>query len=67
MGKTIKVSDLILILKKSELDQTIKDILIRDIQAQGVSQFYVDQVVAYCDNAIAVLKDKLAQQKLPSA
>ncbi len=61
MKKTITAEELISIIEKSDLDQTIKDILTRDIRKEGVSEFYIEQVLAYCDNAIAVLKDKLSQ------
>lgn len=66
MKNKITVEELIGIVKASTLDQTLKDILIRDIRKEGVNEFYIDQVLAYCENAIAVLKDKLANQS-PSA
>ena len=59
MKDTITVEELVAIVEKSTLDQTLKDILIRDIKAEGVSEFYIDQVLAYCENAIAALKDKV--------
>jgi hypothetical protein len=30
------------------LDQTIKDILIRDLQSQGLTEFLREQIKAYC-------------------
>jgi hypothetical protein len=56
MEKTISSDDLIAIVSKSDLDPTIKQILIRDIQNEGVNEFLLEQVIAYCDNAIEVLK-----------
>ena len=56
--KTISAKEIIKIIEESDLDRTIKDILIRDIKAGGVTDFLVDQVIAYCDNAIAHLNKK---------
>lgn len=58
MKEKITTEELIAIVEKSTLDQTLKDILIRDIRKEGVSDFYIDQVLAYCENAVAVLNDK---------
>lgn len=63
MRQTISIEELIAIVQQSDLDSTIKDILIRDIRNEGVNEFLLEQVIAYCDNAINVLKDRLPQQK----
>ena len=63
MDKTITGDELIEIVEKSDLDPTIKQILVRDIKNEGVSEFLVEQVLAYCDNAIAVLKGRIEKQK----
>jgi hypothetical protein len=47
--KIKKISDLIL---ASNLDQTIKDILIRDLQADGLTDFLKEQIKAYCLDAL---------------
>ena len=58
MKEKITSEELISIVQKSTLDQTLKDILIRDIEKEGVNEFYIEQVLAYCENAISILKDK---------
>ncbi|HEX3095656.1 MAG TPA: hypothetical protein VHQ20_00870 [Patescibacteria group bacterium] len=40
-----KVVDLV---QQSDLDQTIKDILIRDLQTEGLTDFLKEQIKAYC-------------------
>ncbi len=62
MDQTISVEELVGIIEKSGLDNTIKSILIRDIKSEGATEFLVEQVIAYCDNAIDVLKNKVKEQ-----
>lgn len=59
MDQKISSEELVGIIEKSGLDNTIKTILIRDIKSEGVTEFLLDQVLAYCDNAIDVLKGRL--------
>ena len=59
MDQAITVEELVGIIEKSSLDNTIKTILIRDIQSEGVTEFLLEQVVAYCDDAIDILKGRL--------
>ena len=66
MENSITAEELISLIEQSELDQTIKDILIRDIKNEGVNQFLIEQVLAYCDNAISVLEDKLSKHQNPA-
>ncbi len=35
-------------IQKADLDQTIKDILIKDIQAEGLTPFLIEQINTYC-------------------
>ena len=62
MDKTIKVEELVEIIEKSSLDKTIKDILIRDLKSEGVTEFLLEQVIAYCDSAIKILESKLKKE-----
>lgn len=62
MNDTISTEDLIAIVEESGLDPTIKEILIRDIRKEGVNDFYVEQVMAYCDKAIDVLQHRASNQ-----
>lgn len=59
MKQTISAEELIQLVQKSDLDATIKGILIRDIRNEGVNEFLIDQVIAYCDNAIGIINQRL--------
>lgn len=43
-----KIQKIVNLIQASELDQTIKDILIRDLQADGLNDFLREQIRAYC-------------------
>ncbi len=43
-----KVQKIIILIKSSALDQTIKDILIRDLQSEGLTDFLREQIKVYC-------------------
>lgn len=63
MENTISAETLVALVEKSDLDPAIKEILIRDIKKEGVSDFLIEQVLAYCDKAIDVLKQKTQTEK----
>jgi hypothetical protein len=43
-----KIDKIIHLIQISSLDQTIKDILIRDLQNEGLTDFLREQIKAYC-------------------
>ena len=43
-----KLQKIIDLVQQSELDQTIKDILVRDLKAEGLTEFLRQQIIAYC-------------------
>jgi hypothetical protein len=43
-----KVQNIIHLIQQSELDETIKSILVRDLQAEGLTDFLREQIRAYC-------------------
>ena len=43
-----QVQDLIALIKESELDPTIKQILVRDLENEGLTDFLKEQIKAYC-------------------
>jgi hypothetical protein len=43
-----KLKKIIDLIQKSELDDTIKTILIRDLKAEGLTEFLRQQIIAYC-------------------
>lgn len=67
-----KVNTIIDLIKASPLDQTIKDILIRDLLAEGLTDFLREQIRAYClegikkiDSKIEIAK-KILEEKNPA-
>jgi len=43
-----KIQNIVHLIQESDLDQTIKDILIRDLQTDGLNDFLREQIKAYC-------------------
>lgn len=43
-----KIQKIVNLIQASDLDQTIKDILIRDLQSEGLTDFLREQIKAYC-------------------
>jgi hypothetical protein len=43
-----KLQKIINLVKNSELDETIKNILIRDLSNEGLNDFLKEQIKAYC-------------------
>ena len=58
-----KIQNIIHLIEKSALDQTIKDILIRDLQSEGLTDFLREQIKAYCLEGIKVLDAKIEEAK----
>jgi pimeloyl-CoA synthetase len=58
-----KIQKIIALIQASDLDQTIKDILIRDLQSEGLTDFLREQIRAYCVDSIKVLNEQLIEAK----
>ncbi len=58
-----KIENIISLIEQSDLDQTIKDILIRDLRAEGLTDFLREQIKAYCAEGIQKLDAMLEQAK----
>ncbi len=56
-----KIQKIINLISQSALDQTIKDILIRDLQAEGLTDFLREQIKAYCLEGLKQL-DELREE-----
>lgn len=54
---------IIFLIEQSDLDRTIKDILIRDIQSEGLTDFLREQIRAFCLEGIKKLDDKMQDVK----
>lgn len=62
------VNNIIYLIEQSALDQTIKDILIRDLQSEGLTDFLKEQIKAYCLDTIKKIDEKIiiAKKELES-
>lgn len=58
-----KLQDIIYLIEQSELDQTIKDILIRDLQTEGLTEFLKEQIKAYCLEGIKRIDERITSAK----
>ncbi len=56
-----KIANIIHLIEQSPLDQTIKDILIRDLKSEGLTDFLKEQIKAYCLEGIKELDEKIIQ------
>jgi hypothetical protein len=56
-----KIQKIVDLIQESDLDQTIKDILIRDLQTEGLTDFLREQIKAYCLEGIRVIDKKMAE------
>ncbi len=52
-----KIQKIIDLIQKSDLDATIKGILIRDLQSEGLTDFLREQIKAYCLEALMDLDE----------
>lgn len=58
-----KIQNIIHLIQESPLDQTIKNILIRDLKNEGLTDFLREQIKAYCMEGIKILDEKIIQAK----
>lgn len=58
-----KIQKIIDLIQQSPLDQTIKAILIRDLKAEGLTDFLREQIKAYCIEGMKELDEKISQAK----
>lgn len=58
-----KIKSVIHLIKQSPLDQTIKDILIRDLETEGLNDFLREQIRAYCLEGIKILDEEITKTK----
>ncbi len=59
-----KLEKIIHLIEQSALDRTIKDILIRDLQSEGLTDFLREQIRVYCLEGIKQLDAKMEEAKL---
>lgn len=58
-----KIDRVIYLIEQSDLDQTIKDILVRDLKAEGLTDFLREQIKAYCMQGIQKLDERISLAK----
>jgi len=58
-----KIQNIIHLIKQSELDGTIKDILIRDLEAEGLTDFLREQIKAYCVEGMKKIDEQITAAK----
>jgi hypothetical protein len=58
-----KLQKIVNLIQQSDLDQTIKDILIRDLQTEGLTDFLREQIKAYCLEGIKRLDAQIEEAK----
>ncbi|HMR55446.1 MAG TPA: hypothetical protein PKD34_02530 [Candidatus Doudnabacteria bacterium] len=58
-----KLEKIIHLIEQSALDRTIKDILIRDLQSEGLTDFLREQIRVYCLEGIKQLDAKMEEAK----
>ena len=58
-----KIQKITHLIQMSDLDQTIKDILIRDLQSEGLTDFLREQIKAYCLEGLKKLDVDLDEAK----
>lgn len=58
-----KTQKIVHLIQQSDLDQTIKDILIRDLQTEGLTDFLREQIKAYCLEGIKQLDAQMEVAK----
>ena len=54
------IQKIVALIQESPLDQTVKEILIRDLEAEGLTDFLREQIEAYCTDGIEKLDKKIA-------
>lgn len=59
-----KIQKIVNLIQASELDQTIKDILIRDLQSEGLTDFLREQIRAYCLEGIKIIDQRMEEAKI---
>jgi hypothetical protein len=58
-----KLEKIIHLIEQSALDRTIKDILIRDLQSEGLTDFLREQIRVYCLEGIKQLDTQMTEAK----
>ena len=63
MNQTVNLQKIVDIIEASDLDRTIKEILIRDLKSEGLTEFLREQIISYCDKAIDLIDLRLQNEQ----
>lgn len=63
MQNQANIENIIYLVEQSALDETIKQILIRDLKANGLTEFLREQIKAYCFDEIKKLDARIEEAK----
>ncbi len=63
MPTDTQIENLIHLIEVSALDQTIKDILIRDLKTEGLTDFLREQIKVYCLEGLAKIDQEAEEAK----
>ena len=63
MDDNEKIKNIIYLIEQSPLDPTVKGILIRDLQADGLTDFLKEQIKAYCLVGIQKADEQIEKAK----
>jgi len=64
MNQDQTIENVIYLIQQSDLDPTIKDILIRDLKTEGLTDFLREQITVYCVEGIRRLDERIDKAKL---
>ena len=54
-----KIENIKYLIQQSALDETIKQILIRDLESEGLTEFLKEQIKAYCLEGIKIVDSQI--------
>ncbi len=57
------LQSIIHLIQQSPLDDTIKEILIRDLKSEGLTDFMREQIKAYCLEGVIEIDEQIAKAK----
>lgn len=63
MEQDANLDNIVYLIEQSDLDQTIKDILIRDLKSEGLTDFLREQIISYCLEGIKRLDERISKAK----
>jgi pimeloyl-CoA synthetase len=55
------IEHIVYLIDKSDLDPTIKEILMRDLKSEGLTDFLREQIKAYCMEGIKVIDARIEE------